>query len=123
MLSSGLISFASHTLTHPWLPELTSELQLKKEIFGSKKILEDKLGTKINIFCYPGGRFNAKIRQMVIDAGYKVAIATKMGSASGNRDLFALRRIRISEGDGNIFIFWFKVSGYYNAFRSKKNGY
>jgi len=122
MQAGGLIAFGSHTLNHAWLPEVTSDNILKNEISESKKYLEDKLGVKVDTFCYPGGRLNAKIRQMVIDAGYKVAVSTNKGRARAN-DLFALNRVRISQNDSNQLIFWFKASGYYNAFRKDKNAY
>ena len=120
MLGSGLISIGSHTLDHSYLPEVKSEPELKRQIFDSKKILEEKLGIAINTFCYPAGRFNLHIRDLVIQAGYKYAFATGLGRRFSNHDPYLIKRVRISESD-NLFYFWVKISGYYNLFRSHNN--
>ncbi len=117
MQDSGIITIGSHTLSHPILTEVNSGQRLKNEIFDSKMILEEKLGKKITIFCYPSGRFNAKLRQLVIDAGYQMAVATKPGKKYPNDDIFAFKRLRISENAGNLFIFWVETSGFYNFMR------
>ena len=98
-----------------------SEEELKNELQGSKKILEEKLARKIDIFCYPGGRFNEKIRQAVIDAGYQVAVATNPGKKIPDNDIFALKRIRISKNCDNLFVFWVEISGYYNLMRENRH--
>ncbi|MBU1998869.1 MAG: polysaccharide deacetylase family protein [Candidatus Omnitrophica bacterium] len=120
MQASGLIHFGSHTINHPNLAELTSEETIKNEIQGSKKILEEKLGRRVDSFCYPSGRFNAKSRKAVIDAGYELAVATNPGKGSPNDDIFALKRLRISSNADNLFIFWVESSGYYNLIREGK---
>jgi len=120
MQASGLITFGSHTLTHPYLTEITSEAILKKEIFDSKKILEERLGRKVDIFCYPNGSFNKKIRQLVIDAGYTLAMVTNPGKEYADNDLFLLKRLRISENSSNMFIFAVETSGYYTFVKEYK---
>lgn len=120
MQDSGLISIGSHTFNHPILTEVNSSQQLKNEIFDSKTALEERLGRKITIFSYPSGRFNAKVRQLVIEAGYQMAVATNPGNKYPNDDIFALKRLRISENAGNLFIFWVETSGFYNFMREHR---
>ncbi len=120
MQSSGLISFGSHTLGPLPLTDIESPEEVKKQIFDSKKILEEKLGTLITMFSYPAGRFDEKIRQLVIDAGYKAAVATNPGKKYSDNDVFALKRIRISENAGNLFIFWAETSGFYTFFKERR---
>jgi peptidoglycan/xylan/chitin deacetylase (PgdA/CDA1 family) len=125
MRDSGLITFGSHTISHPFLEYIKSEEELKKEIRDSRIMLEEKLGKPVNTFCYPLGRFNARVRQFVIDAGYKVAVATNPGKRYPNDDVFVLKRLRISENANNLFVFWIETSGYYNFIRENrqnKNG-
>ena len=113
MRDSGMITFGSHGLGPDPLTKIESEQDLKKEVFDSKKILEEKLGGKINQFSYPEGRFNDKIRQLVIDAGYTLAVATRPGRTYPNNDVFALKRLKISESANNLFILAVKISGFY----------
>ena len=119
MQASGLITIGSHTLDHPILVEIKSEAELKRQIFDSKKKLEEKLGVAVNAFCYPSGRFNAQVREMVIQAGYRLAVATALGKSFSNQDVYLIKRVRVS-GSDNLFDFWAKTSGYYNSFREHR---
>ena len=120
MQDSGIITFGSHTLGHEHLPDIKSEQDLKKQIFDSMGILEEKLNKKITIFSYPNGGFNDRVRRIVIDAGYKLAVATNPGKKFANDDIFALKRLRISANCNNLFVFWVETSGYYNFMREHR---
>lgn len=120
MQDSGLIVIGSHTFNPGPLTKIASDAELKKQISDSKKTLEDKLGKKINIFSYPEGRFNAKIRRMVMDSGYSAAVATNPGKRYPNNDVFALKRLRISENSKNLFIFWLETSGFYTFIKENR---
>lgn len=121
MQDSGLVTFGSHTLNHPLLVDIKSEEELKKQIFEPKKILEERLGSPVNTFSYPEGRFNDKIKKLVMDAGYKLAVATNPGKKFRDDDIFVLKRLRISENAGNLFVFWVETSGYYNFLREYRH--
>ena len=123
MQRSGLVSIGSHTLGPGLLTECANDAEVKRQLTESKRVIEEKIGAPVNIFSYPEGRFNAKIRQDVIDAGYTVAVATHPGLHYPNNDVFALKRLRISENSGNMFVFWFETSGIYTFIRdcSKHN--
>jgi peptidoglycan/xylan/chitin deacetylase (PgdA/CDA1 family) len=120
MQASGLITFGSHGMGPGPLINIKSEAELKRQIFSSKKVLESKLGRPVNTFSYPEGFLNQDIRALVIEAGYKLAVSTKTGSCYSSRDLFALKRVRISESAGNQFYLWLKVSGYHTFFKDRK---
>ena len=121
MQDSGIISFGSHALGPEPLINIKTEEELKQQIFDSKKILEEKLACKIKAFSYPGGMFNAKIRHLVKEAGYELAVATNPGKKSANNDIFALKRLRISSTSDNLFVFWIETSGYYNFMREHRH--
>jgi peptidoglycan/xylan/chitin deacetylase (PgdA/CDA1 family) len=56
MVQSGHVEIASHSMNHV---NLTQEgVDLEKEIFGSKVMLEDKLGCRIDSFVFPFGKYN-----------------------------------------------------------------
>lgn len=116
------INFGSHSKSHPYLPELKDE-QLRDEIFDSKKRLEEKLNSEVKYFCYPLGGFNDKIIDMVKEAGYQAAFTTNRGKGRLNKNLSALKRIKISNADTNPLRMWGKLSGFFNLFRSAKEPY
>ncbi|MBM3246744.1 MAG: polysaccharide deacetylase family protein [Candidatus Omnitrophica bacterium] len=122
MQASGIITIGSHALGPEPLINIKSKADLKSQIFDSKKILEARLARPVNMFCYPEGRFNEEIRQLVVDAGYKLAAATSPGSNFSKDDVFLLKRLRISRNCNNLFIFWFKLSGYYTFFKERRHG-
>jgi peptidoglycan/xylan/chitin deacetylase (PgdA/CDA1 family) len=120
MQGSGLITFGSHTISHPFLDCISSDSELIKEISGSKEKLEAGLGRSVACFAYPCGRLNSLARKYVIDAGYKAGAVTNPGKSVPDDDVFALKRLRISENASNLFVFWFETTGYYNFFRENK---
>jgi len=121
MRDSGIFTVGSHAMGPEPLVNIKHEEELKKQIFDSKKILEEKLGQKIYVFSYPEGRFNNRIRQLVTDAGYISAVATNPGKKFANDDIFALKRLRISDNARNLFVFWTETSGFYNFIREHRH--
>lgn len=74
----------AHTMTHPRLSQIDDQTA-HKEIFDSKKTLEEWLSHNIKSFCYPGGDYQEKHKQMVKDAGFSMArtvgrFATEIGN-------------------------------------------
>ncbi len=120
MRDSGLVTIGCHTLGPEPLIDIRQEDLLRSQIFDSKRILEEKLGGPVEVFSYPGGMFNAHIRKLVIDAGFKVAVSTNPGRNSSPNDIYALKRLRISENSKNMFIFWFESSGIYTFIKEHK---
>ncbi|MFC1754569.1 polysaccharide deacetylase family protein [Thermoproteota archaeon] len=120
MSDSGLITIGSHALHGEHLPSMSDESELKKEIYDSKESLEKILGKPVNCFSYPIGGFTEKIREMVINAGYTAAVATSPGVDYPDDDVFAIKRVRISESSKNLFIFWFASSGLYRYILSAR---
>ncbi|OGX44076.1 MAG: hypothetical protein A3G38_01415 [Omnitrophica WOR_2 bacterium RIFCSPLOWO2_12_FULL_51_8] len=117
MQDSGLVSIGSHSLSAEPLINIPLGEELRRCVFDSKKMIEERLGRKVNSFSYPEGRFNGAIRQMVIDAGYRLAVATSPGKRFSNMDVFALKRLRISSSSDDLFVFGLEASGFYTAVR------
>jgi len=97
MQGSGLITFGSHTKNHSWLLGL-SQSELDNQIIGSKKILEENLGTTVNWFCYPFGAFNNQVVTTIKKAGYIGAVSTLLGPWNNQSEIYSLRRSKI----GNV---------------------
>jgi peptidoglycan/xylan/chitin deacetylase (PgdA/CDA1 family) len=113
----------AHTRHHVYLPEV-SLAKAQDEIAGSKQIIEDHLGHRIDYMAYPTGGFTEDIKRLVKEAGYKAAVTTNRGKHKFNEDLYELKRIHMNNTDGQYsgLIMWFKLSGYYNLFRQNKEG-
>jgi len=75
MVDSKLVEIASHSYNHV---NLIDNADLDLEIIESKKILEEKLSTKIDTFVYPLGKFNDQVHKKV-KKHYKYAM--RLGSA------------------------------------------
>ncbi len=67
----------AHTLTHCDLTKVSPQ-QMKSEINGSKWFVQNLCGADVNAFCYPRGRFNARVRACVREAGFRGARTTRM---------------------------------------------
>jgi peptidoglycan/xylan/chitin deacetylase (PgdA/CDA1 family) len=119
MQDSGLIVFGSHTLDHAALTRIPL-VQLIPEIAGSKRLLEEKLGRTVALFSYPVGDFNEHVRSAVKAAGYTAADATNPGGRASDNDVFAIKRLRISENAANPVVFFIETSGYYNFLRETR---
>jgi peptidoglycan/xylan/chitin deacetylase (PgdA/CDA1 family) len=88
----------SHTLTHPNLPSLGAR-ELQREVAGSRTALRQKFGVPVDFFCYPAGRYDARVIAAVRRAGYLGATTTIDGLATPGRP-YELRRVRVGRGDG-----------------------
>ena len=120
MSDSGIISIGSHTVIHKWLPTLDKEA-LKKELSGSKITLEEGLGKKVNLLCYPMGGVNEDVEKAARDAGYAGAVGTHPRRFKPNDDPYAIKRLRISDTSDNILVFWAETSGYYTWIKEHRD--
>ncbi|MFN3361939.1 MAG: polysaccharide deacetylase family protein, partial [Pseudanabaenaceae cyanobacterium] len=96
MADSGLVTVASHTVTHRNLADLPAA-EIDRELVESKKILEAKLGRPIKYFTYPEGTYTEAIKEQVARAGYRAALSMSLDpyyetSATESEDVFSLRR-------------------------------
>lgn len=64
----------SHGMTHTDLTKLNLN-RLQWELVNSKKLLEDKLNTKILGIAYPWGRYDRRVVREAIKAGYQFGFA------------------------------------------------
>jgi peptidoglycan-N-acetylglucosamine deacetylase len=76
-----------HTLSHHPLPPLDEE-RAWGEIRGCKDWLEDVLGRTIHSFCYPRGKYNRRIRNLIKKAGFVGARTCRYNLNSLPRDPF-----------------------------------
>ncbi len=95
---SGLVDIESHSISHPLLTRLNNADQ-RREIFESRKILEDNLGKKVYYFAYPYGDYNQEVVNIVKEAGYRLAFSAFAGTTLHSSRELILPRILISGFD------------------------
>lgn len=92
------LSFQSHGATHRPLPPMESP-DLEQEIRDSRLRLEAAIGRPVNVFAYPFGAWDRRVRDAVAGAGYRAACSCESGRNGPRNDPFLLRRVEILEGD------------------------
>ena len=105
-MHSHKIDFMPHTKTHPILSKIPPEEQVN-ELHEPKRVIEEKLGGKANIFCYPNGRpedFTEETVAILKSSGYVAAVMGIAGfdNTQESPDLFRLRRYVIPV-EGPVF--------------------
>jgi len=77
----------AHTMTHTRLTKV-NDRQAFKEITESKRYLENLTKKKVESFCYPGGKYDQKIKKIVKRLGFCYARTTKRFCFRFPDDLF-----------------------------------
>ena len=97
----------SHTFNHRRLARVP-EAECRQELEQSRATLQDRLGRDIVHLSYPHGSYNATVRQMAAEAGYRTACTVEPAVSSAADDLLALPRVRPS-GDESFRNFALRV--------------
>jgi peptidoglycan/xylan/chitin deacetylase (PgdA/CDA1 family) len=92
MIEAGW-ELAAHTIHHLDLTELGAE-ELKEEVAGSRKILQEEFKVPVKNFCYPAGQFDETVIKAVEEAGYTGATTEISGFAEKDKP-FELARLEI----------------------------
>ena len=87
----------SHAMTHRYLQDLTTP-EIREELSGSKKRLEDLTGKPVAHFTCPGGRWDRRVAEEARAAGYESLVTSVVGLNGDRSDRFALRRIAVMRG-------------------------
>lgn len=112
IMSSEIVTVGSHTATHRYLPDLPLD-EVKKELVESKQALEKELKRPVSFLSYPVGGFSTEIARAAQEAGYLAAFTTNRGQNFWQRDLFALKRVKMTDRSERQHVLWAKCSGYY----------
>jgi peptidoglycan/xylan/chitin deacetylase (PgdA/CDA1 family) len=88
----------AHTITHPDLTTL-GDARLWYEVHGSRVRIRREFHVPVNFFCYPSGRYDARVIKDVRRAGFLGATTTTFGLARPPH-LYILARVRITGTDG-----------------------
>jgi peptidoglycan/xylan/chitin deacetylase (PgdA/CDA1 family) len=117
------MSIGAHTLTHPVLSKLPSEVAWK-EISESRSLLEAVIGKPIWALAYPfgdPGSVSSREMQMAEQAGFECAFMNIGGGFGAQLPRFALPRVHVT-ADMSLSEFEAHVSGFHRDFRSRLAG-
>lgn len=97
-MNKSLMSFGSHTVSHPVLSQL-SESEKHHEMMASKKMLEDQLESSIGTIAYPVGTesaFDKSVIESAKKSGYELGITYVHGTNKWPLiDPFTIRRLHV----------------------------
>jgi peptidoglycan/xylan/chitin deacetylase (PgdA/CDA1 family) len=89
------ITFGSHTHTHAIL-KYCDNIKVRNELKNSKKIIEQKIGRKVDLFSYPNARYSIENAKMVAQY-YQFAFRLHNLPLKKNDSRYFLPRILVSE--------------------------
>jgi peptidoglycan/xylan/chitin deacetylase (PgdA/CDA1 family) len=119
-MSRNDVNFGSHTMTHPAVSQLT-EAQLEAEMGESKRILEERLGKRVQHFAFPFGKAEDCGREaasVLIRYGYRSAAQTLEGINVPGDNPYELRRVQFGE-ERSLSMFAFRLSRLFLSSRSE----
>lgn len=90
----------SHGMTHADLGA-ASPREVREELIGSKRLLEDRLGAPVRYLALPGGYRGHLTADFAVAAGYEAICGSRFGYNPVPADPMALRRFCIRRGDGD----------------------
>ena len=85
------IEIGSHTRSHPILTKV-DDARLRAELCESKSRLETIFSHRMDLFCYPNGNMDDRVRRATALAGYRCAVTVEPGLVNGNSDPLSLKR-------------------------------
>lgn len=116
-IASNGLTIGSHTMHHTYLPMVSHE-KAQQELAESKRTLETQLGHAVEWLSYPVGGYTSAIQELARGVGYRGACTTNRGTDKWKLDLYALRRIKMTEADQHPLLLRAKLSGFYDCFRT-----
>ena len=101
----------SHSIAHSDLSKQKNNengnaylARLKREVFRSKAIIDEKLNQDTLIFSYPFGRRNQTVVSLSRQAGYKIAVTVDRGGNPFFADPYLIKRDQILKRDMKRFV-------------------
>lgn len=87
------------------------EQWLQNEVVGSKQLLEQRLGIKVNCFAVPFGTYNAHVKEVARNAGYEAMFTVYGQPLTFNSPLDSLGRYAIEANKPKVFADAVKMIG------------
>jgi peptidoglycan/xylan/chitin deacetylase (PgdA/CDA1 family) len=111
------VTFGSHSYSHRDLTMLPHE-ECLRDLKGSRELLEDLLGRRVDLLAYPRGLHDASVRQAAKLAGFRHAFGTIRPGFVDDR--MAIPRAGVYRDDGRLTFAMKCLAWYPRAGRAKK---
>ena len=95
------VTIGHHTARHLRMVDASDE-DIRAEISRASGRFQAELGFVPRLFAYPYGEYGARVRALVIEAGFDAAFAQFSGAAQAGDDLFTLPRFALNERYGDL---------------------
>jgi peptidoglycan/xylan/chitin deacetylase (PgdA/CDA1 family) len=115
------VDFQSHSKFHPILITCDDK-ESRREIYESKKDLEELLEKKVNHFSFPNGAYSEREIIYLKKSGYKSARTNDVGWNDVNTDPFRLKAMVIHKNDHSINKLSTQISGIFPYLRCLRKG-
>lgn len=101
------VSFASHTMSHPFL-KFSRNDWLRWELGESKRLIEKNLSVNLDTFILPYGKYenySLELENELLNFGYKYALYTEKGATSLNTAKLKIPRMNGETNSGLFRVF------------------
>ena len=99
---SEFVDIGAHTVTHASLSILSRDDQIR-EIDGSRIKLTAILGSSVDTFSYPFGKFTSDTIDIVKASGFEMALTSEANAVQVGADQFQLGRFEVGDWAGEEF--------------------
>jgi peptidoglycan/xylan/chitin deacetylase (PgdA/CDA1 family) len=90
------VEIGSHTKSHPLLNKLELESEIIRELKESRELIATQLGNIPLTISYPIGGYNASVKKLAAQCGYKVGLAVNQQPYHAQvQDLFEIPRMEL----------------------------
>jgi peptidoglycan/xylan/chitin deacetylase (PgdA/CDA1 family) len=118
------VSIGSHTQTHQIVTEIPPDVA-RWEVRTSKAAIESALPVDCDTFAYPNGNWSPETRNILAEAGFKLAVTTSRGAWTTTSDYLAIPRSNICEDNvtgpsGRFSITMFEYTTIWKAWTAMK---
>jgi peptidoglycan/xylan/chitin deacetylase (PgdA/CDA1 family) len=96
MTNTGLIQIGSHTRRHASLPAETDR-DIRREVEDSRNEIFMQTGQIPRTFAYPNGLYDARVADLVREAGYRAAVSTNFAVTTKKCNPLAIPRIAVDD--------------------------
>lgn len=96
-MSAAGMEMQAHCYSHVDLRDRSVDY-LVWQVLGAKEAIEARTHVPVRFFCYPSGKYDGRVMQVLHSAGYWAAVTLLEGVEQRSTDPFEMQRIRVRGG-------------------------